>query len=475
MLNLPMDILFIFSLLLSSLSIFSKKRERMIGGLTLLGFSLSFLSLLHYYLNYEIPLIIEITSLGNLSSFFRIDNFSCFLSFLSLFICILITFFSLHFPGRKKASFFILLLLCEFGLLGVLFSFDFFTLFVFWEIMAITSYFLITFGKGENELVALKYVIISAVGSATFLFSLALLFGRVGSLNFHNVLEFVESEDSMFLKFLFVLMIVCFLIKVGIVPFHSWVPDTYQKAYTPTTVLFSSILSKLGLFVILRILFIFYPIIQFSQLALTLLAIPTMFLGNILALFEQDLKRLLAFSSIAHMGYILFAFSIFTQDSLTAALFHMFNHSIVKSLMFFVAGICLYSTGKSKLKELRGIGKRNEILAGAIIIGSFSLIGMPPFAIFVSELFIILSAIEVNELFLASLVIFNILLSMVYYIRILRELALKRGTGKKKIKLPLTMELPILILSIACLLVGIYPWPVLSFLEKVVEFLFKLF
>ena len=468
-----MDTLLIFSLVLAFLDVLPKKLEKLAWILTLIAFSLSLCFSIQLFLSFELPFTTAQTLiLPGVSSYFRIDLFSFFLVFLSLFVCILITFFNFRYPCERKIGYYILLLLCEFSLIGVTFSFDVFTLFVFWEMMALSSYFLITFGGKTDELVALKYIFISVAGSAILLFSLALIFGQVHSLNFQDVANFVKTGDSTLMKFIFVLITVCFAIKAGIVPFHIWVPDTYQEAYTPTTVLFSSILSKLGLFVILRILFVFIPIQSFFQIILMILAIATMFLGNILALFEQDFKRLLAFSSIAQIGYILFAFAIFTIDSITAGLLHVINHSVVKALMFFIAGTCFYLTRKRKLTELRGIGRSNKILGFAIITGSFTLLSMPPFSVFISELLIILSGIKAGYLGLVMTFLFNLILSIFYYIRILRELILKKSTNKTK-RIPWSMQVPILLLSIACVIFGLYPWPLIDFSREVANFLFK--
>jgi proton-translocating NADH-quinone oxidoreductase chain N len=363
--------------------------------------------------------------------------------------------------------------LCEFGILGIAFSYDFFTLFVFWEIMAITSYFLITFGGQTDELEALKYIFISTTGSTILLFSLALIFGQTNSLNFIDVASFIRNHQVPLVKFIFVLSIICFAIKSGIVPFHTWVPDTYQEAYTPTTALFSSVLSKVGLFALLRILFIFFPLRSFFQMILMILAFFTMFLGNILALFEQNFKRLLAFSSIAQIGYALFAISIFTLDSVTAGLLHMINHAIVQAMMFFIAGICIYETRKKKLNEMKGVGRINKILGFAIIVGTFTLIGIPTFNIFVSELLIVLAGVEADYLIPTGLFLFNIFLSLFFYIRILRELILRRYSKRRTMRIPLGMQITILLLAILCILLGLYPWIPIEFCRMIAASLFQ--
>lgn len=468
-----MDVLLIFSLSLTGLKIVNKRLRKIAGIVTFLGLIISLIFVFEWFYSYQQPIIISLTEIfPGISSYFRIDLFSIFLSFLSLIICSLIVLFNFQYRCKNKISYYILLLLCEFGILGIAFSHDLFTLFVFWEIMAITSYFLITFGGQTDELEALKYIFISAVGSTILLFSLALIFGQTNSLNFVDVANFVKIGQPSLFKFVFILSIICFAIKSGIVPFHTWVPDTYQEAYTPTTAWFSSVLSKVGLFALLRILFIFLPIQSFYQIILMILAFFTMFLGNILALFEQNFKRLLAFSSIAQIGYVLFAISIFTLDSMTAGLLHMVNHAIVKAMMFFIAGICIYETGKKKLNEMRGIGRVNKVLGLAIIIGTFTLIGIPSFNIFVSELLTVLAGIEAGYLIPTGLFLFNIFLSLFFYIRILRELILRKHTRGKIIRIPLSMQIPILFLAILCILFGLYPWAPIEFCKMVAISLF---
>lgn len=463
-----------FSLLLAGLRLVNKRFEKISGILAFLGLVISLIFVFKWFYFYQQPIIISLTEIfPGISSYFRIDLFSIFLSFLSLAICSLIVLFNFHYRCKNKISYYILLLLCEFGILGIAFSYDLFSFFVFWEIMTISSYFLITFGGQTDELEALKYIFISAAGSTILLFSLALIFGQTNSLNFVDIANFVKIGQPYLVKFIFVLTIICFAIKSGIVPFNTWVPDTYQEAYTPTTAWFSSILTKVGLFALLRILFIFLPIQSFYQIILMILAFFTMFLGNILALFEQNFKRLLAFSSIAQIGYILFAISIFTLDSITAGLLHMINHAIVKAMMFFIASICIYETGKKNLNEMRGIGRVNKLLGLAIIVGTFTLIGIPTFNIFVSELLTILAGVEAGYLIPVGLFLFNIFLSLFFYIRILRELILRKYSKGRTIRIPLSMQIPILFLVILCILFGLYPSAPIEFCKMVAVSLFK--
>jgi formate hydrogenlyase subunit 3/multisubunit Na+/H+ antiporter MnhD subunit len=200
-----------------------------------------------------------------------------------------------------------------------------------------------------------------------------------------------------------------------------------------------------------------------------LLAIVSMLLGNILALFEQDLKRLLAFSSIAHIGYILFAISVFTENSLSAGLLHMVNHAVVKTLLFFIAGTCLFLTGKKKLEEITGIGRINKIFGFGIIIGVFTIIGLPGLPVFMSEFQIVLAGIEAGYFIPVCILLFNFLLSVVYYVRILRELVVKKPQSKIVKKIPIALQLSILILILICILLGLYPGFVIGFNKTVVS------
>lgn len=469
-----MDVLLIFSFILAVQKIFFKKYEKVAGVLAIVALVISLFSVLQFLFYYKLPYTISLANVfPSVSSYFRIDLFSIFLAILSLSIAILISLYNIQYPSKRKISYYILLLLCLFGILGIAFSYDFFTLMVFWEIMAINSYFLITFGSGKSEKVALKYVFISIAGSAFLLFSLSLMFSQVHSLNFLDVANFVKTADSDLMKFIFVLSMVCFAIKSGIVPFHTWVPDTYQEAYSPTSALFSSVLSKVGLFVLLRLIFVFIPVLNFIQTILMLLAIVSMLLGNIMALFEQDLKRLLAFSSIAHIGYILFAISVFTNNSLSAGLLHMVNHAVVKALLFFIAGTCLFLTGKKRLEEISGIGRINKIFGFGIIIGVFTIIGLPGLPIFMSEFQIVLAGIDAGYFIPVCILLFNFLLSVVYYVRILRELVIKKPHDKIIKKIPMVLQLSILILILICILLGLYPGFVIGFNKAVVASLLQ--
>ncbi len=464
-----MDVLIIFSFILAVQRIFFKKTEKIAGVLTIVALVISLFSVLQFLFYYKLPYTISLANVfPQVASYFRIDLFSIFLALLSLSIAVIITLYNLQYSSNKKISYYILLLLCLFGVLGIAFSYDFFTLMIFWEIMAVNSYFLITFGGDKSEKVALKYVFISVVGSAFLLFSLSLMFSQTHSLNFLDVANFVKTANPGLIKFLFVLSMVCFAIKSGIVPFHSWLPDTYQEAYTPTTALFSSVLSKVGLFALLRLVFVFIPAFNFIQIVLMFLAIVSMFLGNILALFEQDLKRLLAFSSIAHIGYILFAISVFTENSLSAGLLHMVNHAVVKTLLFFIAGTCLFLTGKKRIEDISGIGRVNKIFGIGIIIGIFTIMGLPGLPVFMSEFQIVLAGIEAGYFIPVCILLFNILLSVVYYVRVLRELVIKKPHDKIIKKIPITLQLAILILVLICILLGLYPGFVIGFNKAVV-------
>jgi proton-translocating NADH-quinone oxidoreductase chain N len=464
-----MDVLLIFAFVLSVQKIFFKKYEKIAGVFAIVAFCISFFFVSQFLFFYKLPYIISLTDiLPTVTSYFRIDLFSIFLAVLSLSIGIIITLYNLQYPSNKKISYYILLLLCVFGILGIAFSYDFFSLMVFWEIMAVNSYFLITFGGERSEKVALKYIFISIVGSAFLIFSLSLIFSQAHSLNFLDVANFVKTADSNLMKFIFVLSMVCFAIKSGIVPFHTWVPDTYQEAYSPTSALFSSLLSKVGLFALLRLIFVFVPVLNFIQTILILLAIVSMLLGNILALFEQDLKRLLAFSSIAHIGYILFAISLFTENSLSAGLLHMINHAVVKVLLFLIAGTCLFLTGKKKIEDMSGIGRINKIFGFGIIVGVFTIMGLPGLPIFMSEFQIVLAGLEAGYFIPVFILVFNILLSAVYYVRILRELVIKKPHDKVIKQIPIALQLSILILILICILLGLYPGFAIDFNKAVI-------
>ncbi len=398
----------------------------------------------------------------------EIDMLGLFMAFLFTFLGIVSAIYSIRYMEHDTGltEYYTLLLLMVAGMVGVSFAGDFFTLFVFWEIMSISSYALVAFRKERWEPVeaGLKYIIMSAAGSASLLLAMSFLYGMTGTLNFAYIAKgFQATPMSMWMAFTLILMVIGFGIKAAIAPFHTWLPDAHPAAPSPISSMLSGVVIKSGAYGLIRVLsLIFFPLSHIWQPILVGLALLTMFTGNLMALLQKDLKRLLAFSSIAQMGYIVFGFSMGTINGLTGSLFHIMNHAIMKGLLFMCAGAFLYAAGSRDLEVLRGVGKKMRVSGLIFAVAALAIAGLPGLNGFMSEVIWILRAgIEVKMYLPTALMVFNMLLSVVYYLRAIRIIVLEEPSEElREVKeVPFSMLLPMGVLGALCLIIGLFPSP----------------
>ncbi|MFQ6095169.1 MAG: complex I subunit 5 family protein [Candidatus Bathyarchaeia archaeon] len=357
------------------------------------------------------------------------------------------------------------------GMIGIIFSGDLFTLFIFWEIMCVSSYALVAFRKRRWESIeaSYKYLIMSVSGTITILFALSFLYGLAGTLNIAYLsMSLTEGGQNPWMYIALLMLMVGFGLQAGMVPFHTWLPDAHMAAPSPVSAVLSGVMVKTGVYGFIRVLpLIFTSMYGTWQITLTAFAVLTMFTGNLMALLQDDIKRLLAFSTIANTGYILLGVSIGSYRALTGSLFHTLNHAIVKALLFLCAGAFIYRTRTRSLKELAGIRRTMPITGTVFIIGTISLTGIPPLNFFWSEMTIVMASEEAGMHHLSLLMIVNILLSAVYCLRLIQMALLKETTSisRKAKEAPATMLAPILILGFLCILIGVYPAPFQKFAE----------
>jgi proton-translocating NADH-quinone oxidoreductase chain M len=363
------------------------------------------------------------------------------------------------------------------GMIGTVFSSDFLTFFIFWEIMCIASYALVAFRKKNWEPVeaGLKYCVMSGSGSAFMLMGMSYLYWITGTLNFSGIAQasYAQSQNSAGFLLSLLFLVIGFGIKAAIVPFHTWLPDAHPAAPSPVSSLLSGVVIKMGIYGLIRIVIpIYTPIQPTLQTLLSILAISSMFVGNLLALVQTDLKRLLAYSSIANIGYILLGLSFGTLTGLVGSIFHVLNHALIKGLLFMVSGAFLYATGNRNLNLLTGIGKKMRTSGTIFTIGALAIIGFPLLNGFMSELYIIRACIEVEAYLPMALMLTNLVISAAYYLRttylIMFKNQSKEVTDIKKV--PMTMLIPMIILAIFCVIIGIFPNPVVL-IQKAALFL----
>ncbi|MCK5398738.1 NADH/ubiquinone/plastoquinone (complex I), partial [bacterium] len=277
------------------------------------------------------------------------------------------TLFSINYMRRYTANnyYYALFLLMLAGMNGVLLSGDFFNLFVFIEIASIASYALVGFGTEADELEAsFKYMVMGGIASTFILLAIALLYSQFGVLNMAYISEAIaNSEFNILLKFTLFLFIAAFSVKAAIIPFHAWLPDAHPAAPAPISAMLSGVVIKtLGLYAMIRVMYNIFGFNGGNMLAY--MGLISIMVGGLLALGQMDMKRLLAYSSISQIGYIILGIGLGTKLGILAALFHLVNHSVFKSLLFMNSGSVYHRLGTRNLDEMGGLNKVMPITGG---------------------------------------------------------------------------------------------------------------
>jgi len=367
-----------------------------------------------------------------------------------------------------KSRYYSLFMLMLAGMNGVVLTGDFFNLFVFAEIAAISSYALVAFGVEAEELEAsFKYMVMGSIATTLILFSIGLLYGLTGSLNMADVGRTIQGKSNTLLSFSMVLFLTGFGLKAAIIPFHAWLPDAHPSAPAPISAMLSGVLIKaLGVYAIMRIFFNVFGVSLQLFWVFMILGCISMIGGGLLALRQDDLKRLLAYSSISQIGYIILGLGCGNYWGILGALFHLLNHASFKSLLFLNSGAVEYSLGTRKLEKMGGLSKVMPVTGATSTIGSLSISGIPPFNGFWSKLFIIIGLVQAKHFSLAVLAILASVLTLAYYLRMQRYTFFgKLRKELEKIKeVPFSMRFSMIVLAIICVGVGIFFYPVMKVL-----------
>ncbi|MBN1163487.1 MAG: NADH/ubiquinone/plastoquinone (complex I) [Candidatus Krumholzibacteriota bacterium] len=412
---------------------------------------------------------------GNWDPPFGILLVSDGLSSLMLVVINVISFLAVIFSFKymttytAKPKYYSLFMLMIAGMNGVVITGDMFNLYVFLEIASIASYALVGFGTGKRELEAsFKYLILGGVASTAVLFGIAFLYSMSGTLNMPDLAAQLEVTTSpRALAFVIALFIMGFGLKASAVPFHAWLPDAHPSAPAPISAMLSGVLIKaLGMYTIMRIMF---NVIGRNTLVSTLimfLGALSMVVAGLLALGQTDFKRMLAYSSISQMGYVLIGLGLaFNPEvdvliaslALIGALFHLVNHAVFKSLLFLCSGAIEYRTGTRQLDKLGGLIKKMPLTGLTCSIGSFSIAGVPPFNGFWSKLIIILALLRAGYWIYGSIAVVVGFITLLYFIKLQRKAifgAVPPALAKVR-EAPFAMVLPLVILAALCLVMGL--------------------
>ena len=384
-------------------------------------------------------------------------------------------------PYMKKFTgenyFFALFSLMVAGMNGVVITGDLFNLFVFLEISVISSYALVAFGSSKDELEAsFKYQVLGGIASLLILFALAITFWYTSTLNIADISYLIKkappSNTTIFIQ---LFLIAGFGLKAALIPFHSWLPDAHSSAPSPISAMLSGVLIKaIGIYALLRLFFNMFQITMEISVIITIIGVLSMVLGVILAIGQWDMKRLFAYHSISQMGYVVMAAGmamiILSKGgdksvavlALSGGLFHMFNHSVFKGLLFLNAGAVEYATGTRNLKELGGLSEVLPVTSVTSLGASLSISGIPPFNGFFSKLIIIIAAIQGRFYLLALLAVIVSIITLASFMKVQRYAFLDKLKKPKSLiikEVPFFMCLPMIVLALLCLIMSLMVIP----------------
>ncbi len=327
-----------------------------------------------------------IPSLG-ISYHLGVDGLSILMVFLSAFISLIAVISSLTITDRVKEYFFLFLTL-ETGMMGVFVSLDLFLFFIFWEVMLIPMYFLIgIWGGARRKYAAIKFFIYTLLGSIFMLICFIALY-LVGG-NTFDLLELMQAVPFPFYFALpvFLGLFAGFAVKIPLWPFHTWLPDAHVEAPTAISVILAGVLLKMGTYGIFRICYPLFPEIALMfAVPMAVLAVINIIYGAFLALAQQDMKKLVAYSSISHMGIVLLGMAAFSETGFNGALLQMFNHGTVTAMLFLLVGVIYDRAHTRDLDAFGGLGATMPVYNGVMCVAAFAALGIPGLSIFVGEL-----------------------------------------------------------------------------------------
>ena len=407
------------------------------------------------------------------------DAFGSLFAIAMLIVAIFTTVGSFSYMKNKAnpSIYFSLILLSAIGMVLVAYSTDLVMLFVAWELMSIPTYILVGFLKKDpisNE-AAIKYFLFGALSSAIIIYGISLAYGVTGSTNIGEVIQgFMVLDANMIpIGLLAVGMFIAgFGFKMGLVPFHMWLPDAYEGAPPTIAALLAAGTKKAGFAAALRVVVMGSVALSLDwTLALGIIAVMTMTVGNIAAVMQKNLARMLAYSSIGHAGYILIGLSIapFSGIGLQGSLFHILNHAVMKGAAFIAVAGIVTALAITHVDKLKGLARRMPITSLGLVISLLALAGVPPLSGFWSKLMLFGAAIDAGTVvwwgpWLAVAGVLNSALSLAYYGWIIRKMYFE-GEKEKRIKEPKSIIAIMIISIIFMVTIGVYPEPIIQFTE----------
>jgi len=367
-------------------------------------------------------------------------------------------------------------------MLGFTATGDIFNLFVFMEILALSSYALVAITGNRNAVrAAFKYILMGAPSSIMVLLAIGFLYAVTGTLNMADLsARIAESGYTEVLMVAYILFVIGFGVKAALFPLHMWLPDAHSIAPSPISALLSGLLVEVCTFALVRITFSVFTrgathLVGGTADAVGVAAAAAVLYGGIMAILQRDLKMMIAYSTVSHIGYIFLGLTAFTPEGLTGAMYHMLDHGVAKACLFLCAGNFIFIKGYRRIEDLRGAWRQMPWTCFAFALASISVIGIPPTAGFISKWYLILGNVRSGKWLYAAVLLAGSMLAAVYCLRLIYYMFFQAGREgaweDAWNDAPASMSTPVWILSLAALFFGVFSYLVIPSLLKAAEYL----
>ena len=374
----------------------------------------------------------------------------------------------LEIDERQSSLFYGAMLICLTGLLGVTITGDAFNVFVFLEISSLSTYALIAMGARRDRralTASFNYLIMGTIGATFFVIGIGLLYQATGTLNMADLRDLLSGQDNRMVQAGFAFILVGVGLKLAMFPMHLWLPNAYTYAPSAVTAFLAATATKVAVYVLIRF---FYSVFSFDfaflSAAFTYVLLPLglagMFIASLVAVFQEDVKRMFAYSSVAQIGYMLLGLSFATVEGLSAALVHVFNHALMKGALFMAIGCVVLRAGSHSIHAFAGLAKRMPYTTWAMIISGLSLIGVPLTVGFISKWYLLNAAFAAGHWYAGFLIVASSLIALLYFGRIAEVMLLREPATEGKYVIPkkdapLSMLIPMWVLVIANVYFGL--------------------
>jgi len=416
---------------------------------------------IHYWFgNWAPPLGIE----------FVVDPINGAIVVMITFIALLTAIYSTPFVKNTNwlymGGYYTLMALLCVGLSGMTLTGDVFNLYVYLEIASLAGYGLIALGGNKGTLAAFRYLLIGTIAASLYLLGVAFMYALTGSLNMADLSVLLQgSMDNPLMLMTVALLIAALGIKAALFPFHGWQPDAYTFSHPGAAPLISGAMAKVPMYAMLRFFFYIFGaqhlFVQHGLLIVGAFGAIAIILGSVMAIAQDDFRRMLAYSSVAQIGYIAVGLAVGNFYGLIGAVLHIINHAIMKSSLFMVIGGIRHRFGEFRISMLGQLHKKMPLTITVLVITALGMIGIPPTNGFFGKWYIMLGAVQAEQYIYVAVLVISTLLNAIYFFRVMENVFVNPpadlkevNAPKGKLELPLQMLIPIVIMGIAVLALG---------------------